>query len=254
MLIAISMVSCRTRVQPNHHGVLMENFGKDGKGDYSLVKGRVMDWGRSRQLWQVPAWEQRAKFDSVMHLESSDKTQFTCMPSYSYWIIENKAVDVVFKNAQLDNNNFLTALENNVLETKLYDVAKDISRKYSTDTLMATGGSMKYENEVRSIIEKKFDSIGVHLESFTLQPQPTKGIQDRIDDKNKLTAELAIVEMEIRKQEKKNELARKEKEYNEIQSQGYTPQILQIKFYEAWQKATVPLYGNTPFTLFKTIQ
>lgn len=36
----VSLTSCE-RVAPNYAGVLMENFGKDGKKDFTIVTGRV---------------------------------------------------------------------------------------------------------------------------------------------------------------------------------------------------------------------
>lgn len=60
-LLSIVLFSCE-RVAPNYYGVLMENYGKSGKSDYTLQKGRVntMAWGT--ELFQVPAWEQRGTF------------------------------------------------------------------------------------------------------------------------------------------------------------------------------------------------
>lgn len=43
--LAIFMQSCET-VQPNYQGVLMTNFGKNGKSDFENVKGRVSTMSR----------------------------------------------------------------------------------------------------------------------------------------------------------------------------------------------------------------
>jgi hypothetical protein len=40
MIMLAFFPSCE-RVAPNYQGVLMENFGKNGKDDFSLQKGRV---------------------------------------------------------------------------------------------------------------------------------------------------------------------------------------------------------------------
>jgi hypothetical protein len=39
-LVLLSLVSC-DRVAPNYLGVLMENYGKNGKSDYTRQQGRV---------------------------------------------------------------------------------------------------------------------------------------------------------------------------------------------------------------------
>lgn len=254
ILSVILFSSCRSRVDPNHYGVLMENFGKNGKKDYSLQRGRVSDWGRSRQLFQVPAWEQRAKFDSTMHMEASDKTAFTSTPSYSYLVKEDRAVDVVFNNAHLGSSGeFMQSLESNVLETRIYDITKDISRKYPTDTLMAVGGNMSFENEVKELVRRAFDTIGIKLITFTAPLVPTGGVQDRIDERNKVNSNLLVIDQKILEQKKKNELAALEKQYNDILTAGLSPEILQMKFLETWKEVKQPIYAN-PLTFFKAVQ
>jgi hypothetical protein len=249
-LIVLTLASCRTRVEPNHYGVLMENFGKNGKSDYSLQSGRVNDWGRAKKLFQVPAWEQRAGFEKAMTLEAADKTAFTSVTSYSYLIKKDRAVDVVFNNAQLAGENFMSALENNVLETRIYDIVKDMSRKYSTDTLMATGGNLRFENEVRVLVAKAFDEIGVELKTFTCPLVPTDKVAQRIDTRNEVNTNLSVLDQQIAEQRKKNELAELQRDYNKILSEGITPQLLQQQFIDKWDGKT-PIYGNMPVTLFK---
>ena len=251
--IVLFFVSCRTRVEPNHYGVLMENYGKNGKSDYSLQSGRVNDWGRAKKLFQVPAWEQRAGFEKPMNLEAADKTAFTSITSYSYHIQKERAVDVVFNNAQLDDGEFMKSLENNVLETRIYDIVKDVSRKYSTDTLMATGGNLRFENEVRRLVEKAFDDIGVELKTFTCPLVPTDKVAQRIDTRNEVNTNLSVLDQQIAEQRKKNELAQLQRDFNKIISEGITPQLLQQQFIEKWDGKT-PIYGTMPVSLFKTIQ
>lgn len=249
---SLFLISCRTRVEPNHYGVLMENFGKAGKSDYSLQSGRVADWQRSTKLFQIPAWEQRARFETNMNLEAADKTAFTSIPSYSYVIMKERAVDVVFNNAQIDNDKFMESLENNVLEARVYDIMKDISRKYSTDTLMAMGGNLRYETEVRSLVNKAFDSIGIHLVTFTAPLTPTNKVKEKIDARNEVNTNLSVLDQQIMEQRKKNELAALQRDFNIILSQGITPQLLQREFIEKWDGST-PLYGTMPVNLFKTV-
>lgn len=253
VLAAMMFSSCRTRVEPNHYGVLMENFGKHGKSDYSLQSGRVYDYGRSRKLFQVPAWEQRAGFEKPMNLEASDKTAFTSVTSYSYVIKKDRAVDVVFNNAQLAGSDFMRSLEDNVLEPRIYDITKDISRKYPTDTLMANGGALRFEREVRSLVEKAFDDVGIELKTFTSPLVPSAKVAQRIDTRNEVNTNLSVLDQQIEEQKKKNELAALQRDQNIIISQGLTNQILQKEFLDAWREAKVPLYGTPPY-LLKTVQ
>lgn len=92
--MSITFTSCE-RVAPNYYGVLMENYGKNGKSDYARQQGRVNTSAPGVELFQVPAWEQRAEFTElngdkkVLHLKASDNTEFNASPLYSYKVIEN---------------------------------------------------------------------------------------------------------------------------------------------------------------------
>ena len=131
-VVALLAFSSCERVAPNYYGVLMENFGKSGKSDYSRQQGRVNTMSPGTELFQVPAWEQRASFtnddgsDRVLRLKASDNTEFTAKPIYSYKAIENKVVDLVFQNSRLGSGDgFMRALEDNVLEPRMYDIIKE---------------------------------------------------------------------------------------------------------------------------------
>ena len=58
-------------VAPNAAGVLMENYGKNGKADFSIVSGRVWTASPGTELYTVPLFEQRAAFDKPVILKSS---------------------------------------------------------------------------------------------------------------------------------------------------------------------------------------
>ena len=51
------LVSCE-RVAPNYAGVLMENYGKQGKEDFKVVSGKVSTWEWGTELFQVPLFDQ----------------------------------------------------------------------------------------------------------------------------------------------------------------------------------------------------
>lgn len=60
IFLSILLISSCQRVAPNYAGVLMENYGKAGKSDYSIVSGRVTTIGAGTELFQVPLFMQRA--------------------------------------------------------------------------------------------------------------------------------------------------------------------------------------------------
>lgn len=261
LFVGILAMSCE-RVAPNHIGVLMENFGKNGKSDFTLVKGRVPVWAPGTELFQAPLYEQRGDFeDRVLHLKAADNTEFSSRPMYSYKVIEAKAVDVVFDNKQLGSSgDFMEALENNILETKIYDIMKESSRGFSTETLMATtitdgittSGSLRYEKAVQAIVQKEFELKGLELMTFSCQLEFTDAVTKKIDSRNEVNTNISVLDQQITEQRKKNELAALKAEENRLLSSGLTDKILMQQFIERWDgKAT--LYWVPP-TLIKAIQ
>lgn len=245
LTIALTFTSCE-RVAPNYVGVLMENYGKDGKSDFSLVKGRVSTWSPGTELFQVPLFEQRASFDDndskLLHLKASDNTEFTSKPIYSFTVIEKRAVDVVFENKHLGSGeDFMSALENNILETKIYDIMKEESRKYTTDELMANGGSLKFEETVQKIVGDEFEKKGLKLMTFSCQLDFSAKVKAKIDSRNEVNTNITVLDQEIAEQKKLNELEELRSQQNIIRSRGLTPQLLQEAAIEKWS-------GNLPTT------
>ena len=248
----VTLTSCE-RVAPNYQGVLMENYGKNGKSDFTLQKGRVTTFWAGTELFQVPLFEQRAKFENPLHLKASDNTAFSSSPTYSYSVIESRAVDVVFQNKQLgDGDDFMKALENNILETKIYDIMKEESRKYTTDILMANGGSLMFEERVQKLVEKEFETKGLKLITYSSQLEFSEKVTAKIDSRNEVNTNISVIDQKIAEQKKINELEKLKTEQNQIRSAGITPQLLQEKFIQKWDGKT-PLYSDVP-TLLKTVK
>lgn len=258
-LAIITLSSCE-RVAPNYYGVLMENYGKSGKSDYSKQSGRVSILAPGSELFQVPAFEQRAGFTDekgekrVLHLKAADNTEFSASPLYSYKAMPDKVVDLVFQNSRLGSgDDFTKALEDNVLEPHIYDLIKEESRKYVTDTLMASGGSLKFEDKVQELIKKSFAEKGLELITFSANLDFSDKVKAKIDSRNEVNTNVSVIDQQIIEQRKRNELASLQRDYNKILSEGITPQLLQQQFIEKWDGRT-PLYSNMPVTLFKQTQ
>lgn len=259
----LALTSCE-RVAPNYYGVIMENYGKNGKSDYSKQQGRVNTLGAGTELFQVPAFEQRGEFlvkdkdgnevPRQLQLKASDNTQFTATPLYSYKAIPDRVVDLVFQNSRLGSGqDFMDALENNVLEPHIYDLIKEESRKYSTDTLMADGGSLTFENRVQELVRKSFETKGLELITFSTNLDFSDKVKAKIDSRNEVNTNVSVLDQQIIEQKKRNELEALQAEQNKIRSSGITPQLLQQQFIDKWDGKT-PIYGNMPVTLFKNTQ
>lgn len=250
IVLTITFTSCE-RVAPNYYGVLMENYGKAGKSDYSKVQGRVTTFSPGTELFQVPAFEQRGGYEDTLHLKDADNTEFSSRPVYSYKVIEGRCVDLVFQNSRLGSgDDFMKSLENNVLEPHIYDIIKEESRKYGTDTLMASGGSLLFEDRVTKIIKKSFEEKGLELIVFSTNLDFSKKVKEKIDSRNEVNTNISVLDQSILEQKKKNQLYQLEMEGNILISKGLTDEILTKMFIERWDGHSA-LYGNTPITIMK---
>lgn len=245
--VGILMSSCGTVVQPNYGGVLMQNYGKAGKSDYTEQSGRVSTWGWGTQLFQVPLWQQRASVEDTLKLQDSKNNVMTCFPKYAYSVTRGKLVDVVFNNSQIakenssDGASFLKHVEDNVLEMTIYDIIKEQSRKHLADSLMNNGGSLKFEKECEDLIRKAFLDKGFTLEAITIQLTYSSRIMETLDKRLEVTTNVSTLDQEIIQQRKKNELEQLRTDFALIHSKSLTPEILELKRIEKWS-GNYPMY------------
>lgn len=247
--------SCE-RVAPNYAGVLMENFGKDGKSDFKIVAGRVNVMAPGTELFQVPLFDQRGEFAKAVTLKAADNTEFQARPTYSYKVLRERAIDVVFDNkhinmAETDNgkDSFMQSLEDNILEPRIYDLIKEESRKYKTDSLMADGGSLIFEKRLEAIVEQEFTKRGLQLLAFSAQLEFSNKVREKIDSRNEVNTNISVLDQQIAEQKKRNELETLKTEQALIKSRGLTKEILQQQFIEKWDGKS-PIYG-TPIDFVK---
>jgi hypothetical protein len=259
VVVFVLTTSC-DRVAPNYYGVLMENYGKDGKSDYTKVQGRVSTMSPGTELFEVPAWEQRGQFtddegnDRVLQIKAADNTAFTSKPLYSYKVIENRVVDVVFQNARLGSgSDFMSALQDNVLEPRIYDIIKEASRGYTTDALMANGGSLKFEQYVQDIVIKEFEKSGLELISFSLNLDFSKKVKAKIDSRNEVNTNISVLDQQIAEQKKRNELEALKTEQNKIRSAGITPQLLDEQAIKKWDGHLPSTYSGSSLPFVKSV-
>lgn len=252
--LVVTLSSCE-RVAPNYVGVLMEDYGKNGKSDFKLTKGRVSTWAPGTELFQVPLFEQRAKFDGQLSLKAADNTAFSSKPTYSYSVIEAQAVDVVFQNKQLGSGDeFMKALEDNILEAKIYDIMKEESRKFVTDSLMSNGGSLRFEERVQDLVGLEFQKRGLKLTTFSSQLEFSEKVTAKIDNRNEVNTNISVLDQQIAEQKKRNVLAQLQAEENIILSKGITPEILQQKAIDKWNGVLPSTYGGGSIPFVKAIK
>lgn len=245
LLAVVAFSSCE-RVAPNFVGVLMEDWGKNGKSDFTIVQGRVSTVAPGTELFQVPLFDQRGQWDEPMHLKAADNTEFTAKPTYSYKVIRERAIDIVFDNKHIGSGEgFMRSLEDNILEPRIRDLIKEESRKYKTDSLMADGGSLMFEKAIEKIVEEEFEKRGLQLISFSSQLEFSQKVKDKIDSRNEVNTNLSVLDQQIAEQKKRNELEELKTQQSIIKSRGLTKEILQQQFIEKWDGKSA-LYGVAP--------
>lgn len=250
-LAAVMFASCE-RVAPNYAGVLMENYGKAGKEDFSIQSGRVNVMTPGTELFQVPLFDQRGEFSSPVTLKAADNTEFSARPTYSYKVIKDRAIDIVFDNKHIDKaetengkDGFMQSLEDNILEPRIFDLIKEESRKHKTDSLMADGGSLLFEKKLEEIVESEFKKRGLQLLSFSAQLEFSEKVRDKIDSRNEVNTNISVLDQQIQEQRKRNELEALKTEQALIKSRGLTREILYQQFIDKWDGKT-PIYGAIP--------
>lgn len=249
-LFAVALValtaSCE-RVAPNYAGVLMENYGRDGKSDFRLVTGKVSLLEPGTELFQVPLFDQRGAFAEPVTLKAADNTEFTSKPAYSYRVIKDRAIDVVFDNKHIkdgfSNDGFMLSLEDNILEPRIFDLIKEESRKHKTDSLMADGGSLAFEKRLEQIVAAEFEARGLQLITFSAQLEFSSKVREKIDNRNEVNTNISVLDQQIAEQRKRNELEQLKTEQALIKSRGLTKEILQQQFIEKWD-GKAPIYSS----------
>ena len=232
--VMLLSISC-TRVAPNYAGVLMENYGKSGKSDYSIVSGRVSTIAPGTELFQTPLWEQRAEYETKSTLKDADNTELYVTPKYSYKIQKDKVVDLVFNNSNLGSGNtFMKALEDNVLEARSYDIIKEEAKASPTDSLMQKGGNLKFEKIIQSKVYEAFNNIGVTLMTFSTNLDYGDKVKKKIENRNEVNTNVTVIDQQIIEQRKINELEELRAQQNVIRSRGITDEILKQQALEKW--------------------
>lgn len=248
------LTSCE-RVEPNHQGVLMTDYGKNGKSDFHLVNGRVNMLGFGLQLYQVPLYQLRGEFSEMITLKASDNTEFSARPVYSYRVIKEKSIDVVFDNKHIDGTgDFMDNLEDNVIEPRVFDLLKEESRKHHTNELMSDGGSLNFEKIIEEVIKKDLEKRGLELLTFSAQLEFSDKVRERIDSRNEVSTNLTVLDQQIEEQKKRNELEKLKAEQNIIRSQGITDKLLIEAFIDKWDgKTPIYIYDNIS-TMLKIVK
>jgi hypothetical protein len=131
---------------------------------------------------------------------------------------------------------------------------KEESRKFTTDSLMANGGSLRFEERVQNLVEKEFNNRGLNLTTFSSQLEFSDKVTKKIDNRNEVNTNVSVLDQQIIEQRKRNQLAELKALENKIISSGITPELLQQQAIEKWDGKLPSTWSGSALPFVKTVK
>lgn len=248
-ILATFTTSCN-RPEPNYEGVLMTDYGRNGIESFTVVTGAQGPLGPGSELYQVPMFEQKADVDAV-RVSAKDAGIFTIDPSYTYQVTRGKGPNVILNYKHLGaSGDFLDNVEDNVLDKLVTDTYRELSRNYTTDSLMNNLGS--FEKEVEVVLQEKFLKKFFNLNTLTSGLTPPKSMADAIEARNNTIQKTNDVKNQLEQSKMYLEKAKIDAETNRMKSSGLTKEVLQQQYIEAIRNSKNRIIitdGKTPIIL-----
>lgn len=235
MLFVFSGLTACDRVKPGQLGVLVQNYGKNPSEDYSVVSGKVITAAPGTTLYKLPAYEQRNEFEAPIIVKSSDGTQLSIKPRYSYRIDPAQATKVIRQySGVITNGSDLKEVEKKALDPAITDVVRDIIGRTTSTDIMNTGGNTGFNDQARTQITLAFKERGFILESFSTVLDYSESVKASIDARNKANSEINTLDSKIEQARKETELAKLEAVNTITKSEAITEQQIQIELISKW--------------------
>lgn len=254
LIVSASLLQSCTgcnRPEPNYEGVLMQNCGKNGLADFTVVTGSQGVLGPCSELYQVPMFEQKADPEEL-GVTSKDGGYFSVNPLYTYEVTRGKGPEVCFnyKHIKPSSGDFMDNVEQNALNPLVLNAYREEARNFSTDSLL--NNMTAFELAVETRLKKEFGVKFFNLVSLTSGLKPPASMIQAIENKNNTKQyaeqkrnELEVAQMDLQK-------ARIEAEANRVRSQGLSKEILQQQMIDAikWSNNRIIITdGRTPVVI-----
>lgn len=252
MFAAMGFSSCGlNRVEPNYEGVLMQNYGRNGKGDFKAVTGAQGILGPGSELYQVPMFEQKAD-PAEVSVTAKDAGYFSVDPTYSYQPLRGKGIDIVFnyKHIGISEHDFMDKLEANILNPIVLNAYREQARNYSTDSLMNNLNG--FEGSVESRLQKEFEAKGFSITTLTSGLKPPQSMIDAVERRNNAIQQAEQVKNELAVSQMNLEKAKIDAEANRVRTSGLSNANLQEQYIEMLRTTSNKVIitdGKTPVML-----
>jgi regulator of protease activity HflC (stomatin/prohibitin superfamily) len=251
ILIIVLANSC-SRVEPNYEGVLMTNYGRNGKDDFKSVAGRQNTLLPGTTLYQVPMFEQKGDPTSVV-ITAKDAGVFSVDPTYTYQPVRGRGIDIIFNYKHVgvaEPNVMMDNIENAVLNQLVINAYREEARNYTTDSLMNNLNAFEQnvEHRLLSDFQKKFFA----LNNLTSGLKPPESMAHAIEARNNAIQQAEQVKNELQVSQMNLEKAKIDAEANRVRAAGLDAKVLQEKWIEAIRNTdnkVIITDGRTPVIL-----
>ena len=250
-LIGVGLSGCgRNNVEPNREGVLMENYGRNGRSDFKAVTGTQGVLGPGSELYQVPMWDLKAD-PAAMKISVKGGGDFTVDPTYSYKAIRGSGVDIVFNYKHIGLlQGGMDNIEDQVLNPLVLNAYREEARTYSADSLLKNPAA--FERQVEARLSKEFQAKFFTLGPLSSGLKPPQSMIDAIERRNNAIQQAELVQNELAVSEMLLKKARIDAEANRVRSGGLTKEVLQQQWIEAIKTTSNKVIitdGRTPLML-----
>jgi hypothetical protein len=248
---SVLLTACHP-VEPNFEGVLMQNYGRNGIGDFKLVTGNQGILGPGTELYQVPMYEQTADPQSVS-ITARDAGVFTVDPMFTYEPIRGKGVEIVFNYKHTGLSSEKTGMDNfeiAILNPLVVNAYREEGRNYTTDSLMNNLNS--YEERVQARLHQEFEGKFFKLNSLTSGLQPPASMAQAIENRNNMIQRAEQVKNELQVARMELEKAEIDAKTNRMRSDGLTREVLMKEWIDAirWSNNRIIITdGKTPIII-----
>lgn len=250
-IAAMTLFACN-RVEPNYEGVLMQNWGRGGLSDLSVVTGAQGMLGMSSSLYQVPMFEQTAD-PEVVNLTARDAGVFSVDPKFTYEAIRGKGPEIIlnYKHTGVGSGGeAMDVFEAMILNPLVVNAFREEARGYTTDSLMNNLNS--FENSVQARLSKEMEAKFFKLNSLTSGLKPPTSMSDAIEKRNNAIQQAQEVKNQLEVSRMKLEQARIDAEANKARAEGLDNKVLTEKYIEMLRNTgnkVIITDGKTPIIL-----
>ncbi len=250
MLLIFAVAGC-SRVEPNHEGVLMVNYGRNGKSDFTRVTGSQSTFWFGTSLYQVPMYAMSGNPEAIT-VTARDGGVFTVDPQYTYQAKRDSGINIIFNykylglSGQLDEDD-LNNIEASVLNPLVLNAYREEARNFATDSLLTSIN--EFENNVEARLKRQFSGKYFDITSLTSGLKPPASMTENIERMNNAKVETQTVKNQLATAKMLQEKAVIEAKTNEIKSQGFTKEILAEKWIDAIRNSSNRIIitdGKTP--------